>query len=63
MVYFILYITTDTGDMHAGTTARSCHGGASHTVGSDGVVSELGAGKVEVTTASVSVNSGALEVM
>jgi uncharacterized protein involved in type VI secretion and phage assembly len=37
-------------------------GGASHTVGSDGVTSEVGAKKVEVTTASVSVNNGALEV-
>ncbi|MFW6174253.1 MAG: phage baseplate assembly protein V [Chloroflexota bacterium] len=38
-------------------------GGAKHTVGSSGVVSEKSAGKVEVTDASVRVNSGALEVM
>lgn len=38
-------------------------GGATHTVGSSGVVSELGSGKVEVTTAVVKVNNGALEVM
>jgi uncharacterized protein involved in type VI secretion and phage assembly len=38
-------------------------GGAKHTVGSAGVVAEQGAGKVEVTTASVKVNDGALEVM
>ena len=37
--------------------------GAKHTVGSSGVVSELGAGKVEVTAAAVKVNNGALEVM
>lgn len=38
-------------------------GGAKHTVGSSGAISEKGANKVEVTDASVSVNSGALEVM
>lgn len=38
-------------------------GEATHTVGSEGVVSEQGAGKVEVTSASVSVNNGALELM
>jgi|SRR5215471_13521892 len=37
--------------------------GAKHTVGASGVVSELGAGKVEVTAAIVSVNNGAIEVM
>ena len=37
-------------------------GGATHTVGSGGVVSESGSGKVEVTSTSVSVNNGALEV-
>jgi uncharacterized protein involved in type VI secretion and phage assembly len=37
-------------------------GEAAHVVGGSGVVSELGAGKVEVTTASVRVNNGALEV-
>lgn len=38
-------------------------GGATHTVGSDGVVSESGgAGKMEVTSSSVKVNDGALEV-
>jgi uncharacterized protein involved in type VI secretion and phage assembly len=35
---------------------------ATHTVGSDGVVSEMGLGKVEVTDSGVSVNGGALEV-
>ncbi len=38
-------------------------GQATHTVGSDGVVSEQGAGKLEVTTSSVNINSGAFEVM
>lgn len=38
-------------------------GQATHTVGSSGVVSEQGSGKVEVTTSSVSINSGAFEVM
>lgn len=38
-------------------------GQATHTVGSSGVVSDQGGvGKVEVTTSSVKVNSGALEV-
>jgi uncharacterized protein involved in type VI secretion and phage assembly len=35
---------------------------AKHTVGSSGVVSELQAGKVEVTSASVKINGGAFEV-
>ncbi|MBN1875047.1 MAG: baseplate assembly protein [Anaerolineae bacterium] len=39
-------------------------GGATHTVGSSGVTSDSGgSGKVEITSASVSVNSGAMEVM
>ena len=37
-------------------------GQATHTVGSDGVVSEQGSGKVEVSTSGVKVNDGALEV-
>jgi uncharacterized protein involved in type VI secretion and phage assembly len=41
---------------------QSESGGAKHTVGSSGVVSELNAGKVEVKSASVSVNNGAFEV-
>jgi Uncharacterized protein conserved in bacteria len=36
--------------------------GAKHTVSSSGVVSELQAGKVEVTSTSVKVNNGAFEV-
>ena len=42
---------------------KSESGGAKHTVGSSGVVSELSAGKVEVTSATVKVNNGAWEVM
>src|SRR5215831_12048211 len=38
-------------------------GKATHTVGTSGIVSELGSGKVEVTTATVKVNGGAIEVM
>jgi uncharacterized protein involved in type VI secretion and phage assembly len=38
-------------------------GQAKHTVGSGGIVSELGAGKVEVTQSSVNVNNGSLEVI
>lgn len=38
-------------------------GGSSHTVGSGGVVSDGGGGKVEVTPAMVKVNNGALEVL
>lgn len=41
---------------------RSEAGGATHTVGADGVVSEAGSGKVEVGAAGVSLNSGAFEV-
>lgn len=37
-------------------------GGSTHTVGSGGVVSDGGGGKVEVTPASVNVNNGAMEV-
>lgn len=42
---------------------KSASGSATHTVGSSGVTSEAGGvGKVEVTSSSVSINSGALEV-
>jgi len=41
---------------------KSEAGGATHTVGSDGVVSESGSGKVEVGSAGVKLNSGAFEV-
>ena len=38
-------------------------GGAKQTIGSSGIVSEQGSGKVEVTSSSVSLCSGAFEVM
>lgn len=41
---------------------KSDSGGSTHTVGSGGVVSEAGKGKVAVTKVSVSINDGALEV-
>ena len=41
---------------------KSEKGNAKHTVSSSAVVSELSAGKVEVTSASVKVNNGAWEV-
>jgi uncharacterized protein involved in type VI secretion and phage assembly len=43
--------------------AKTESGQATHTVGSAGVTSEKGSGKVEVTDSSVSINSGAFEVM
>jgi uncharacterized protein involved in type VI secretion and phage assembly len=44
------------------TDIKSEKGNAKHTVSSSGVVSELAAGKVEVTSATVKVNNGAWEV-
>jgi uncharacterized protein involved in type VI secretion and phage assembly len=41
---------------------QSESGNAKHTVGGSGIVSELGSGKVEVTSSSVAVNGGAFEV-
>jgi uncharacterized protein involved in type VI secretion and phage assembly len=55
--------TTSASKVTLASDIKSESGGATHTVGSSGVVSELGAGKVEVTTATVKVNSGAIEVM
>ncbi len=55
--------TTSQSKVTLATDIKSESGGATHTVGSTGVVSELGAGKVEVTPATVKLNSGAMEVM
>lgn len=55
--------TTSQSTITLATDIKSESGGATHTVGSIGVVSELGAGKVEVTAATVKVNNGAIEVM
>jgi hypothetical protein len=43
--------------------AKTESGGATHTVGSSGVSSEKGSGKVEVTDSAVKINNGAFEVM
>lgn len=54
--------TTSGSKVTLASDITSESGGAKHTVGSAGVVSELSAGKVEVTSASVKVNNGAWEV-
>ncbi len=55
--------TTSNSVVTLASDIKSESGGASHTVGSAGVVSGLGSGKVEVTAIAVKVNNGALEVM
>ena len=55
--------TTSKSTVTLASDIKSESGGAKHTVGSSGVVSELAAGKVEVTAATVKVNNGAWEVM
>jgi uncharacterized protein involved in type VI secretion and phage assembly len=55
--------TTSQSTVTLASDITSESNGAKHTVGSSGVVSELGSGKVEVTTATVSLNNGAFEVM
>ncbi len=55
--------TTSDSTVTLASDVKSESGGATHTVGSSGVVSELGAGKVEVTATAVTVNSGAMEVV
>jgi uncharacterized protein involved in type VI secretion and phage assembly len=55
--------TTSQSTVTLSDDIQSESGGAKHTVGSSGVVSELGVGKVEVTAASVSVNNGAMEIV
>jgi uncharacterized protein involved in type VI secretion and phage assembly len=55
--------TTSESKVTLASDITSESSGAKHTVGSSGVVSELGSGKVEVTESSVKVNSGAMEVM
>lgn len=54
--------TTSQSKVKLASDIQSESGGAKHTVGSAGVVSELGSGKVEVTSATVKVNNGAWEV-
>lgn len=55
--------TTSASTLTLASDVKTESGGATHTVGSSGVVSELGSGKVEVTTAAVKVNNGAMEVV
>jgi len=55
--------TTSGSKVTLASDIQSESGGAKHTVGSSGVVSELAAGKVEVGPATVKVNNGAWEVM
>lgn len=54
--------TTSGSKVTLASDIKSESGGAKHTVGSAGVVSELSAGKVEVGSATVKVNNGAWEV-
>ena len=54
--------TTSGSKVTLASDIKSESGGATHTVGSAGVVSELSAGKVEVKAAAVIVNNGAWEV-
>lgn len=54
--------TTSNSKVTLSTDIKSEKGSAKHTVSSSGVVSELAAGKVEVTSATVKVNNGAWEV-
>ncbi len=55
--------TTSKSVITLASEIKSESGGAKHTVGSTGVVSELSPGKVEVTASGVKVNNGALEVV
>ena len=54
--------TTAKATVTLAKTIESKKGNAKHTVSSSGVVSELSAGKVEVSSATVKVNNGAWEV-
>ena len=45
------------------TEVKTESGQATHTVGSSGISSELGSGKLEVTPASVRINNGSMEVI
>jgi uncharacterized protein involved in type VI secretion and phage assembly len=59
----ILTETSGKARVELGDDVVSEAGKSKHTVGSSGVVSEQGKGKVEVTTGSVKVNNGAMEVV
>jgi uncharacterized protein involved in type VI secretion and phage assembly len=55
--------TTSNSTVTLAADIKSKKGGSTHTVGSSGVVSVSGAGKVEVGASGVKVNNGALEVV
>jgi uncharacterized protein involved in type VI secretion and phage assembly len=55
--------TTSGSKITLSTDIKIESGGATQTIGSSGISSEKGAGKVEVTDSSVKVNNGAFEVM
>ena len=59
----IVISTTSGSKITLAADIKSESGEATHTVGSSGVSSEKGSSKVEVTDSSVSINSGAFEVM
>jgi uncharacterized protein involved in type VI secretion and phage assembly len=58
----IVVSTTSDTKVTLADDAKIESGGATHTVGSAGVSSEKGSGKVEVTDSAVKVNNGAFEV-
>lgn len=57
-----ILLQNDNGSITLGTDVATEAGGATHTVGSSGVVSESSPGKVEVGSAGVTVNNGAFKV-
>jgi uncharacterized protein involved in type VI secretion and phage assembly len=59
----IVIATTSGTTVTLASDAKTESGGATHTVGSAGVASEKGSGKVEVTDSAVKINNGAFEVM
>jgi Type VI secretion system/phage-baseplate injector OB domain len=69
----ILTLDDDAGTLRAetaggasvelGSDVTSAAASATHTVGGDGVVSDGGGGKLEVTPSAVSLNSGAMQVV
>jgi uncharacterized protein involved in type VI secretion and phage assembly len=58
----MLLLDTANSSVTLAADVKTESGGATHTVGSAGVVSEKGVKKVEVTSTAVVVNGGALEV-
>jgi len=58
-----IVIQNDNGSITLNTDVVTDSGGATHTVGSSGVVSESSPGKVEIGSGGVSVNDGAFKVV